>query len=122
MAAVTCVTGIFSALVARQPLVLYSMYCRGFSYFLYVSSPLSFANRITANIQSSFCLVAYTMPSDLAKKKAAKKKEAAKARQRSKKPEELNGEAEQGEAQQNGADSNGERRTPSGWSRRASLQ
>lgn len=49
-----------------------------------------------------------TMPSDLAKKKAAKKKEAAKARQRSKKPEELNGEAEQPEAQTNGAESNGE--------------
>lgn len=70
---------------------------------------LSFFNHITINTHPFFCLVAYTMPSDLAKKKAAKKKEAAKARQRSKKPEELNGEAEQ--AEQNGAESNGERKT-----------
>lgn len=48
-----------------------------------------------------------TMPSDLAKKKAAKKKEAAKARQRTKKPDELNEEAE---AKTNGAESNGEKR------------
>lgn len=54
-----------------------------------------------------------TMPSDLAKKKAAKKKEAAKARQRTKKPDEVNGESEQPEqeTQRNGAESNGERRT-----------
>lgn len=49
-----------------------------------------------------------TMPSDLAKKKAAKKKEAAKARQRTKKTDELNGEGDQPEAQTNGAESNGE--------------
>lgn len=50
-----------------------------------------------------------TMPSDLAKKKAAKKKEAAKARQRPKKAEEGNGEAEKPETQENGlSEVNGE--------------
>ncbi|KAK5601545.1 ATP-binding cassette sub- F member 2 [Crenichthys baileyi] len=48
-----------------------------------------------------------TMPSDLAKKKAAKKKEAAKARQRPKKCDEINEDGEQPEIQENGADSNG---------------
>lgn len=48
-----------------------------------------------------------TMPSDLAKKKAAKKKEAAKARQRTKKTDEFE-EDDQAEAQTNGAESNGE--------------
>ncbi|MCJ8731834.1 hypothetical protein PDJAM_G00203850 [Pangasius djambal] len=43
-----------------------------------------------------------TMPSDLAKKKAAKKKEAAKARQRPKKAEEVNDEGEKPESQENG--------------------
>ncbi|KPP58175.1 ATP-binding cassette sub-family F member 2-like [Scleropages formosus] len=47
-----------------------------------------------------------TMPSDLAKKKAAKKKEAAKARQRTKKPDEVNGEAEKPECQENGTADN----------------
>lgn len=50
-----------------------------------------------------------TMPSDLAKKKAAKKKEAAKARQRPKKAEEVNGEGEKPESQENGvSEFNGE--------------
>ncbi|MFT7813805.1 ATP-binding cassette sub-family F member 2 [Arapaima gigas] len=47
-----------------------------------------------------------TMPSDLAKKKAAKKKEAAKARQRTKKPDEVNGEVEKSERQENGTADN----------------
>ncbi|KAJ8010160.1 hypothetical protein DPEC_G00072090 [Dallia pectoralis] len=52
-------------------------------------------------------LQGWTMPSDLAKKKAAKKKEAAKARQaRPKRNDELNGENELLENQENEADSN----------------
>lgn len=107
----------FSAQMELGALFLYAVYFKGFSSFLYCTFPLkpllSFANHFTVGfaLNSHSKQLYATMPSDLAKKKAAKKKEAAKARQRTKKPEEVNEEADLPDTQQNGAESNGEKRT-----------